>query len=192
MQLFRKKTRRELILFAVLNGVIGEGGKKMTEQEIIDQYSTVVRVLALARTQRTCDADDVYQEVFYRYIDKKPTFRDEEHARAWFIRVTMNVTKNMQSRFDNARRSDADEEKIEQMLSDDDFMEEVERRADFEELLNQLNPRYKAVLMLHFDCGYTAKEISRLLGKSEIAVKNLLAHGKQQYKKIMMERNSML
>ena len=60
MQLFRKKTRRELILFAVLNGVIGEGGKKMTEQEIIDQYSTVVRVLALARTQRTCDTDDVY------------------------------------------------------------------------------------------------------------------------------------
>lgn len=90
----------------------------MTEQEIIDQYSTVVRVLALARTQRTCDADDVYQEVFYRYIDKKPTFRDEEHARAWFIRVTMNVTKNMQSRFDNARRSDV-VEIVESRLAND-------------------------------------------------------------------------
>lgn len=161
----------------------------MTELEIIEHYSALVRVLALARTQRPSDADDVYQEVFYRYIDKQPKFRDEEHAKAWFIRVTVNVTRNMQARFDNARRSDVEEEVFEHLLSDDAFMDEVERRADFEENLSRLNPRYKAVLMLHFDCGYTAKEIAKLLGKSEIAVKNLLAHGKQQYKKIINERN---
>lgn len=161
----------------------------MVELEIIEKYSALVRILALARTRQQSDADDVYQEVFYRYIDKQPKFRSEEHAKAWFIRVTLNITKNMYKSFYQSKRSDVDEDVLEDLISDEDFINEVERRADFEESINRLNPRYKAVMMLHFDCGYTVKEIAKLLGESEIAAKNLLVHGKQQYKKIIMERN---
>lgn len=164
----------------------------MTELEIIQKYSALVRVLAVARTEQQSDADDVYQEVFYRYIEKQPKFRSEEHAKAWFIRVTLNITKNMYKSFYLSKRSDVEEEVMEDLLSDEDFISEVERRADFESSLSKLNPRYKAVMMLHFDCGYTVKEIAKLLGEGEIAIKNVLAHGKQQYKKIITERNGEL
>lgn len=161
----------------------------MTELEIIQKYSALVRVLAVARTQQQSDADDVYQEVFYRYIEKQPKFRSDEHAKAWFIKVTLNITKNMYKSFCFAKRSDVEEEVLEDLLSDEDFITEVESRADFERNISQLNPRYKAVLMLHFDCGYTVKEIAKLLGESEIAIKNVLVHAKEQYKKMITERN---
>lgn len=157
----------------------------MTDLEIIQKYSAMVRVLALARTSQPSDADDVYQEVFYRYIDKHPKFKDEEHAKAWFIRVTLNITKNMYTSFYNSKRADIDESQINDLISDDDFMSEVEQNADFERKISLLNPRYRAILMMHFDCGYTVKEISKLLGETELTVKALLVRGKQQYRQII-------
>ena len=161
----------------------------MTELEIIQKYSALVRILALSRTSCQSDADDVYQEVFYRYIDKHPKFRDEEHAKAWFIRVTVNITRNMHKSFDRSRRVDLREEDISDLISDSDIISESEKKADFEMLLSRLNPRYKAVLMLHFDCGYTVREMADLLGESQPAVKALLVHDKQKLKELMTERN---
>ncbi len=161
----------------------------MTDSEIVEKYSALVRVLALARTGQPSDADDVYQEVFIRYIDKQPAFRSEEHAKAWFIRVTINITKNMYKSAYNVKRADLDNEVLADMISDRDLMSEAEQRADFEQTLSRLNPRYKAVMLLHFDCGYTVREIAKLLGESEIAVKNCLVRGKQRYKEILSERN---
>ena len=68
-----------------------------TPEEIIAQYSTLVMNLAWSRVSYS-DADDVYQEVFYRYIDKEPRFRDEQHAKAWFIRVTCNIINSIPPR----------------------------------------------------------------------------------------------
>lgn len=62
------------------------------KQTILRNSNTVYR-LAYAQMKNTSDADDVYQEVFYRYIRKKPLFESLEHEKAWFIRVTVNCCK---------------------------------------------------------------------------------------------------
>ena len=67
----------------------------MTNQEAIEKYADLVHYIALNRTSQPSDADDVFQEVFFRYIEKSPKFRDEEHGKAWFIRVTINVCNSM-------------------------------------------------------------------------------------------------
>ena len=51
-----------------------------TPEEIIARYSTLVMNIARSRVSIS-DADDVYQEVFYRYIDKEPHFKDEKHEK---------------------------------------------------------------------------------------------------------------
>lgn len=64
----------------------------MTHEEIIKQYSQLVYALALQKTNNdTKAAEDIYQEVFLRYIEKKPVFEDEAHAKAWFAKTTRNV-----------------------------------------------------------------------------------------------------
>ncbi len=159
----------------------------MTTTEIIQQYSKLVHVLALARTNQPSDADDVYQEVFLRYIDKQPKFRDEQHAKAWFIRVTINITKDMYKSAAHSKRVDFEEAIAQDDMTDSEFISQLERNAVFIERIEQLNPRHREVLMLHFDCGYTLKEIARMTGDSVDCVKSLLARAKKQYKELVMK-----
>lgn len=170
----------------------------MTNEEVIEKFSDLVHFLALSRTNQPSDADDVYQEVFFRYIRKKPTFQDEEHAKAWFIKVTMNITKSMnkaaarqQMMTAYAGYANADdgesETAAEHEPSDEDFAEAVERQADFEGRLSELNPRYRVVLLLRFDCGYSIREIAKLMGESEDVTKALLTRAKRQYRNLVMK-----
>ena len=84
----------------------------MTNEEVISAYSELVKTLAEAKVSNPSDAEDVYQEVFIRYIDKQPNFRDEDHAQAWFIKVTLNVVRSMYRRFEFAKRSDREDDSI--------------------------------------------------------------------------------
>lgn len=65
----------------------------MTPENRIRAYSDMVYRIAFARAGTKEDADDIYQEVFLRYIRKAPEFRDEEHAKAWFIKVAVNCSR---------------------------------------------------------------------------------------------------
>lgn len=62
---------------------------KDTDQ-LIRKYSDMVYRLAFARMGTKYDADEIFQEVFLRYLKKYPEFHDEEHEKAWFLRVTVN------------------------------------------------------------------------------------------------------
>ena len=36
-----------------------------------------------------------FKKFFIKYSQKMPKFENEEHEKAWFIRVTINLTKNL-------------------------------------------------------------------------------------------------
>lgn len=162
----------------------------MTNTEVIQRYSELVMTVAAAKVSVASDAEDVYQEVFCRYIDKQPKFRSEDHARAWFIKVTVNVVRSMYRRYEFKKRADVEDEAVEwersartltgEKLTDDRFAELIEQQVDFNEVMRRMNPDYKAVLLLYFDCGYTAKEIGKIMGKTENSVKAMLVRGKKQ------------
>ena len=63
----------------------------MSEEEVIEKFSDLVHIIATAKTAQPSDADDVYQEVFFRYIRKPPKFKSEAHAEAWFVTTTVNI-----------------------------------------------------------------------------------------------------
>ena len=163
----------------------------MTNEEVVNAYSELVKTLAEAKVSNSSDAEDVYQEVFIRYIDKQPKFRDEDHAQAWFIKVTVNVVRSMYRKYEFAKRSDMEDEAIEwehsaRTLTGGKLLEErfesmMDSKLDFDSVMRQMKPDYKAVLMLQYDCGYTVKETAKILGKSEASVKGLTARGKQQF-----------
>ena len=63
--------------------------------ETIKRNSDSVYRLAFSMVKTVQDAEDIRQEVFIRYIRKNPAFESPEHERAWFIRVTTNLCKNL-------------------------------------------------------------------------------------------------
>ena len=64
-------------------------------ENIIDKYSNTVFRLALAKTKNKEMAEDIFQEVFIKFIKRKRAFESTEHEKAWFIRVTLNCCKDL-------------------------------------------------------------------------------------------------
>ena len=60
---------------------------------VIEKYSDMVYRIAYTRTNSKQDSEDIYQEVFLKLAKKIPNFKNEEHEKAWLIRVTINFSK---------------------------------------------------------------------------------------------------
>ena len=63
-------------------------------ERVIEQYSDMVYRIALTRTGTKENAEDIYQDVFFKYSQKAPDFENSNHEKAWLIKVTINLTKN--------------------------------------------------------------------------------------------------
>ena len=147
---------------------------------IVDKYSTMVYKLAFARTRNKENADDIFQEVFLRYIKKKPKFENETHEKSWFIRVTINCSKSF---FSFIKRESHDE--LNENISSEEKQEEV-----MEDFLEKLSPDYRTVIHLFYYEGYSTLEISNILNKKESTVRMQLTRARRNLKDIMEGVNS--
>lgn len=99
----------------------------------------------------TADAEDAVQDAFLKLIEKKPQFKSKEHEKAWLLRVTINISKNM---LKSAARNNLP------------VTEEIPYSDDKSELLAvvmSLPERYRTVIHLYYFEGYSIKETAAIL-----------------------------
>lgn len=137
-----------------------------TEAFVRRHAGTVYR-LAYARLRSKSDADDVFQEVFFRYFRSHPAFDSEEHAKAWLIRVTLNCCKNV---WQSPWREDAPLPEELPALSREE--------SQLEDALQSLPGKYRIVIHLHYYEGYATGEIAQILGIRPATVRSQLARGR--------------
>lgn len=126
------------------------------------------------------DVQDVLQEVLLRYMEKAPVFASSDHEKAWLLRVTSNCCKDC-LRF-RKRHSYIDLAQIQEYLPAPDSIHL------FQELY-ALPAKWKTVLLLHYFEGYSVKEISRITGLSESAVKKRLQRARKALKLELITKN---
>lgn len=63
-------------------------------QAALHKYMNTVAKVAFSYLKNTTEAEDITQEVFLALMQKQPDFDNEEHLKAWIIRVTINKCKN--------------------------------------------------------------------------------------------------
>lgn len=66
-----------------------------TVEVIMKKYGDMVYQLALSQTKNKANAEDVFQEVFLKLIEKNIDFESEEHLKALLIRMTVNKCKDL-------------------------------------------------------------------------------------------------
>ena len=137
--------------------------------EIIEKYSDMVYRLALTRTGCIENAEDIFQDVFIKFSEKKPKFENEEHEKAWFIRVTINMTKNMNNSSWN--------KKI--VTLDESITFETKEENEVFSVVCQLPQNYKTVIYLSYYEGYKVKEIASLMKTREGTVKTWLFRARE-------------
>ena len=62
---------------------------------VVKLYSDMIYGIALSHLCKKEDAEDIMQEVFLTYYRKNKVFNDENHRKAWLIRVTLICCKRM-------------------------------------------------------------------------------------------------
>lgn len=144
----------------------------MTDNEIVQNYKDLVYRISISYLKNVVDSDDIFQEVFLRYFRKKPIFENEEHEKAWFIRVTINCCKNILTSKWNKNRVPFEDLNI----FDDS------KTADLFEEITSLPTKYRIVIILYYYEGYKIKEISKILKITESSVKQRLKRAREKLK----------
>lgn len=151
---------------------------RYTYDEIASKYIDTIYRLALSRTKSTQYAEDITQDVFVKLIDSRKSFETEEHLKAWLLRVTINLTKDLFSSAWFKRTSELDEN-----IS---YTSE-EEEGDLPQAVAALPKKYRTVIHLHYYEGYQVDEIAQITGVSVGTVKSQLHRGRQMLKTIMEE-----
>lgn len=146
-----------------------------SEQEVnrvIELYGDTVRRICMIYLKNYADTEDIFQNVFLKYATSSIIFENDEHEKAWFIRVTINKCKDLLKSFFRSRTVSLDDivEKPEMILSD--------YREILEAVLS-LPQKYRNVVYLHYYEGYTAPQIGHILGKNANTVYTLLTRSKK-------------
>ena len=97
--------------------------------------------------------------MFLKYALSSVAFEGEEHEKAWLIRVATNACKDLLRDF--FRKNTVPLERISEYGEE----EKTENWEVLEAVLS-LPSKYKNVVYLHYYEGYTAGEISKILGKN--------------------------
>jgi len=163
----------------------------MTPENVIHAYSDMVYRIAFARAGTKADADDIYQEVFLRYIRKAPEFRDEEHAKAWFIKVAVNCSRKFLGGTSKKREVSGEwfaETETDMTgngaCGDSQTPEERifadESKAELYRELQKLSPDARLLLHLYYFEELKTGDIARLLHRKESTVRVQLKRAREQ------------
>ena len=140
-------------------------------REAVIKYSDMLYKICIVILCNEQDVQDAIQDTFCRYLEKKPDFRDEDHEKAWLIKVATNICRDM-IRF-RVRHPKVCIDDVEHMLV------APEQKEILRELL-ELPVKQKTVIYLYYVEGYHIKEIADILGITESAVKTRLLRGRKQ------------
>lgn len=147
------------------------------EAKTIDQYSNTVYRLAYAIVQNKIDADDVYQDVFLRYVKRQPTFNDDEHEKAWFIKVTTNCAKSFVS--------SPFRKKTQRFVETKDSYHMDEQSLQLRELVSCLEPKYRLIIHLYYFEDMSIAKMSKTLSIKQSTIRSQLLRARNKLQKII-------
>lgn len=137
-------------------------------RQALDLYSQSMIKIAFAYLKNTADAEEVAQEVFLAYLQKRPVFENSEHEKAWLIRTTINKSKNMLKAGWFRNRSPVPED-----LS---YLPKEENEVLTAVL--SLDKKYRIPIHLHYYEGYSIQEIAAIMQAKPATVGTWLARGR--------------
>ncbi len=143
----------------------------------IEKYHSTVFRVAYSYVKNHEDAEDIVQETFLKLYNSEITFNTDENAKAWLIRVSINLAKDM-------LKSSWFKGKTE--LYRDIPYENKDEGIIFD-CIHRLKPEYCSVILLYYYEGYSAKEIAQILKVSHSLITTRLSRARKQLKTMLLK-----
>ncbi len=138
---------------------------------VVEKYSKPMLYASYTLLKSIPDAEDAVQETFLRLIKKKPVFKNDEHEKAWLLRVTINISKNM---LKASKRKEIS-------IYEDILFEKDNYELNSGEVLQcvlNLDEKYRTVIHLYYYEGYSIKEIASILSLPQATVGTRLSRAR--------------
>ncbi|MDD4291329.1 MAG: sigma-70 family RNA polymerase sigma factor [Clostridia bacterium] len=146
------------------------------DNEIVENYSGMVYRIAYGYVKNKYDAEDVTSEVFLRYFRRPRFFVNNEHTKAWLIKVTINCSKdNIKSNSAYVGLSEIDAEALRS-----DTEEWFIDKTDIHMCLSKLDETSRSIVYLFYYEDLTVKQISKALSINENTVKTKLFRAREK------------
>jgi RNA polymerase sigma-70 factor (ECF subfamily) len=153
---------------------------RINTETAAEKYRDRLFAAAFHICRNAADADDVVQETLLRYHKTDMEYENEEHLKAWLLRVAINQAKNVNRSFFRHR-----------IVPLEDYMETLTfDSGDSENLfleVMRLPEKYRIVIHLYYYEEYSVRQISQILGISDSNTKIRLARGRAKLKEKLQE-----
>lgn len=153
-------------------------------RRLVNLYADMILRISYQYLKQTCDAEDICQTVFLKYIVSEMTFDSIEHEKAWIIRTTINACKDhLKSAFFRRTVALEDAAQIAAPAVPDSWLLDA---------MKGLPEKYRISLYLYYYEEYSAREIAEAMGVSEAAVGQYLARGRRKLRTIITDEERRL
>ena len=147
-------------------------------QKALMLYKDTVFRIAYAYCKNHFDAEDVSQEVFLKLYRHGSRFNDQNHEKAWLIRVAVNQSKDLLRR-----------KWVSSLFRGKDCIAGFasENMSEILEAVFSLPLKYRMPIHFYYYEDYSIKEIAEILGVSETAVQTQLQRARVMLRKKIRE-----
>lgn len=139
---------------------------------VMEEYADMVKRICFVHLKDRHDTEDVFQNVYMKYLLHKGSFESHEHEKAWFARVTINACTDWLRNL--SRRKCVP---LEVIAGEGEALDDTS--GEVLDAVLQLPEKYRNVVYLYYYEGYSAVEIARILGKKENTVYTWLSRAKE-------------
>ena len=173
-------------------------GAEDAYETLIDMYQQPVYNLICRLLGETGEAADIVQEVFLKIFRNIRSFRAASSLKTWIYRIAVNEAYNHRRWFSRHQRpgvtpisdegGQACDTCPDQSRSPFDLASDHEIRSQIEMALEQLNPNFRAAVVLRDVEDLSYEEIAAVLGVSLGTVKSRIVRGREALRLILADR----
>lgn len=159
------------------NGKLNDRINERAER-IMRIYGNSIIRLTYSYLHNMSDAEEILQDTLVRFLKNAPEFENEDHEKAWLLRVAANLSKN-RIEYNKIRYTDE--------LRDTLAAEQREDLSFVWEAVRELPVRYREVIHLFYYEGYSTAQIGTILKMKEATVRSSLSRGRGKLREILKE-----
>jgi RNA polymerase sigma-70 factor (ECF subfamily) len=151
------------------------------------QWPIYVYIFELVRDEQA--SLDLVQETFIASVKHIGTLRDDAKFGSWLFGIARQKCIQRSRKRIEILSEDIPEMPDEIEAGPDDLLIRQEQEAGFMNLLNQLPPLQRSVLLLHFVEDFSLEEIAEITGAQLGTVKSRLHYAKKSLRKLLEAKN---
>lgn len=161
----------------------GDGEALIT---LIESYKQEMFRIAFGILKNNMDAADAIQDTALTCYEKIETLKDPAFFKYWMFKILINHCRRVLKE----RHKMVSIQEMQECGSRTSLEKDVTDHIEFFRLMNQIDPKYRIILLLYYAEEFTIKEIGEILGLNENTVKTRLSRGRSIYKKLYLKEQS--